>query len=55
MTPYLPRRPPQGSAETGGPLVTLWFRYDWLMAAGARTSRPVSRPGVRALSPGLVN
>jgi ketosteroid isomerase-like protein len=28
----------QGTAEAGPPLVTLWFRYDWLMAAGARTS-----------------
>ena len=25
----------QGTAEAGTPLVTLWFRYDWLMAAGA--------------------
>jgi ketosteroid isomerase-like protein len=28
----------QGAAETGGSLVTLWFRYDWLMASGAWTT-----------------
>jgi len=27
----------EGRTETGAPLVTLWFRYDWLMAGGART------------------
>jgi hypothetical protein len=28
----------QGATRTGAPLVTLWFRYDWLMASGARTT-----------------
>ena len=27
----------EGTTEAGAPLVTLWFRYDWLMASGART------------------
>jgi ketosteroid isomerase-like protein len=27
----------EGRTESGAPLVTLWFRYDWLMAGGART------------------
>ena len=27
----------EGATEAGPPLVTLWFRYDWLMASGART------------------
>jgi ketosteroid isomerase-like protein len=26
-----------GRTESGAALVTLWFRYDWLMAGGART------------------
>jgi ketosteroid isomerase-like protein len=28
----------QGTAESGVPLVTLWFRYGWLMVSGARTT-----------------